>query len=157
MHRLRSAPLAEDFAHSARQQTQRVGLGQTPAGPVGLASSAAPFVPGLWRSWATRSNTWRTNTPWTRLIRVPWGALIRVSRPSRFSKRSTALSIIQVPRFNRSWVAGGGGFQGCARLVGALCFSRGEQRFSVAEESWTLICALARASKNPGLKPIFSE
>jgi hypothetical protein len=44
MHRLRSAPLAEDFTHSARQQTQRVGLGQTPAGPVGLASSAAPFV-----------------------------------------------------------------------------------------------------------------
>jgi hypothetical protein len=36
-------------------------------------------------------------------------------------------------------------------LVGALCFSRGEQRFSVAEKSWTLICALALASKNPGL------
>jgi hypothetical protein len=38
--------------------------------------------------------------------------------------------------------------------VGALCFSRGEQRFSVAEKSWTLICALALASKNPGLKPV---
>jgi hypothetical protein len=36
--------------------------------------------------------------------------------------------------------------------VGALCFSRGEQRFSVAEKSWTLICALALASKKPGLK-----
>jgi hypothetical protein len=31
--------------------------------------------------------------------------------------------------------------------VGALCFSRGEQHFSVAEKSWTLICALALASK----------
>jgi hypothetical protein len=35
--------------------------------------------------------------------------------------------------------------------VGALCFSRGEQRFSVAETSWTLIMRFSAGLENPGL------
>jgi hypothetical protein len=34
--------------------------------------------------------------------------------------------------------------------VGALCFSRGKQRFSVAGKSSTLSCALALAWKTQG-------
>jgi hypothetical protein len=40
-------------------------------------------------------------------------------------------------------------------LVGALCFSRGEQRFSVAEKSSTLIMRFSVGLENPGLKPLF--
>ncbi len=41
--------------------------------------------------------------------------------------------------------------------MGALCFSRGEQRFSVAETSWTLIMRFSAGLENPGLKPVLSE
>jgi hypothetical protein len=40
--------------------------------------------------------------------------------------------------------------------VGGLCFSRGEQRFSVAEKSWTLIMRFSAGLENPGLKPVLS-
>jgi hypothetical protein len=36
--------------------------------------------------------------------------------------------------------------------VGALCFSRGEQRFSVAEKSWTLIMRFSAGLEYPELK-----
>jgi hypothetical protein len=42
-------------------------------------------------------------------------------------------------------------------LVGALCFSRGEQRFSVADESWSLIMRFSAGLENPVLKPVLSE
>jgi hypothetical protein len=35
--------------------------------------------------------------------------------------------------------------------VGALCFSRGEQRFSVAEKSWISIMRFSAGLENPGL------
>ncbi len=38
-------------------------------------------------------------------------------------------------------------------LVGAPCFSRGEQRFSVAQRSSTLIMRFSAGLENPGLKP----
>ena len=37
-------------------------------------------------------------------------------------------------------------------MVGALCFSRGEQRFSVAEKSWTSTMRFSAGLENPGLK-----
>jgi hypothetical protein len=37
-------------------------------------------------------------------------------------------------------------------LVGAPCFSRGEQRFSVAQRSWTLIVRFSAGLENSGLK-----
>jgi hypothetical protein len=40
--------------------------------------------------------------------------------------------------------------------VGAL-FSRGEQRFSVAEKGWTLTMRFSAGLENPGLKPVLSE
>jgi hypothetical protein len=42
-------------------------------------------------------------------------------------------------------------------VVEALCFSRGEQRFSVAEKSWTLMIRFSAGLENPGLKPVLSE
>jgi hypothetical protein len=42
-------------------------------------------------------------------------------------------------------------------LVGALCFSRGEQRLSVAEKGWTSIMRFGAGLENPGLKPALSE
>jgi hypothetical protein len=46
-------------------------------------------------------------------------------------------------------------------VVGAPCFSRGEQRFSVAQRSWTLITRFSAGVENSGLKcqrkPLFSE
>jgi hypothetical protein len=48
-------------------------------------------------------------------------------------------------------------FQSKKGLVGALCFSRGEQRFSVAEKSWISIMRSSAGLKNPGLKPVLSE
>jgi hypothetical protein len=42
-------------------------------------------------------------------------------------------------------------------LVGALCFSRGEQHFSVAEKSWISSMRLSAGHENPGLKPVLSE
>ena len=39
-------------------------------------------------------------------------------------------------------------------MVGALCFSRGEQRFSAAEKSWTLIMRFSAGLGNQGLKSL---
>ena len=47
--------------------------------------------------------------------------------------------------------------KGAPSLVGALCFSRGEQRFSVAEKGWTLTMRFSAGLENPGLKPVLSE
>jgi hypothetical protein len=41
--------------------------------------------------------------------------------------------------------------------VGALCFSRGKQRFSVAVKSLALIMRFSAGPEHPGLKPVFSE
>jgi hypothetical protein len=39
-------------------------------------------------------------------------------------------------------------------LMGALCFSSGEQRFSVAETSWTSIMRFGAGLENPGQKSL---
>jgi hypothetical protein len=39
-------------------------------------------------------------------------------------------------------------------LVGALCFSRGEQRFSVAEKSSISMMRFSAGLENPRLKPV---
>jgi hypothetical protein len=41
--------------------------------------------------------------------------------------------------------------------VEALCLSGGEQRFSVAEKSWTLMMRFSAGLENPGRKPVLLE